>query len=571
MPLKRVKEILVLAVAALALSLPIFVHGPMYAGHDTREHIAFGESFAEQFWQGDLDPRWLMNMNHGLGSASFFVYPPFPSYVYALLLPLAPVIHANAFSLGEYLCLFTSGLCAFLWMTTIATTRVSLIAATLYMLLPYHLAIDFYRRDALSECWALAWMPLVLYFTTQVVRKKRYAVTGLALAYALLIVSHLVSVAILSALPLLFALVIAERGQKPRAFLTVVGGLALGIMVAAAYLVPAFANAKYFPVSRLDIPIDNGPHGDLLDFGWDLLTRHTAKSGFVRAVSLATVDTILFVALCGFIALKKGPRSRRGHALLWLAVCPIPIFLMSGPSQWIWKAVPPLANAVQFPWRLEVVLCIAALPLAAFLLTDVMQLPARSRVSILVVVGFFAATWLGGYADAVKQLTRDSNNAGSNGKVYDGWFAAWTPTGTGLASALESAELPPARFPPGQGTAQVSLWRPRRIEVLTECDVCGPLIVNQLYYPKWKAELVPGGQPLLVEPVLPQGLLEVQVPPGRHQVLLELPRVLDEQIGTWLSAIGLFVCIALFIASSAAKRKRPPQMPVSARGTSLSS
>jgi len=572
MPLKRVKEILVLAVAALALSLPIFIHGPMYSGHDTKEHLAFGTYFAEQFWQGDLYPRWLLNMNHGLGSASFFVYPPFPSYVYALLLPLAHFVHANAFCLGEYLCLFASGLGAFLWMTTIASRRISLIAATLYMLLPYHLAIDFYRRDALSECWALAWMPLVLYFTTQAVQKKRYAVAGLALAYALLIVSHLISVAILSALPLLLALTIAERGRKARALFIVMGGLALGTVVAAAYLVPAFANARYFPVSKLDIPIDNGPHGDLLDVGWDLFTRHSAKSGFVHAVSLVTVDTVAFIALCGFIALKKGPRSRRGRAWLWLAVCPIPIFLMLGTSQWLWKAFPALASAVQFPFRFGVVLCIAALPLAAFLLTDVMQLPARSRVGVLIVVGLFAMTWLGGYVDAVKQLTRDGNDAGSEWRVYDGWFAAWTPSGTDLASALESAALPPARFPAGQGTAQVLLWKPRHIEVLTECDVCGPLIVNQLYYPKWKAQLSPEGKLLPIEPVLPQGLLKVQVPPGRHQILLNLPRGLDEQIGAWMSAMGILVCIVLLIASFVgSKRTRLPGIPGSGRGATLPS
>jgi hypothetical protein len=426
------------------------------------------------------------------------------------------------------------------------------------MLLPYHLTIDFYRRDALSECWALAWMPLVLYCTTQVVRKRRYAVAGLALAYALLIVSHLVSVVILSALPLLLALVIAERGRKTRALLTVVGGLVLGTMVASAYLVPAFANAKYFPVSRLDIPIDNGPRGNLLDFGWGLFAGHSGKSGFVHAISLATIDTVLFLLFCGFIALKKGPPSRRKQALLWLAVCPIPIFLMSGASQWLWKAIPALANAIQFPWRLDVVLCIAALPLAAFLLTDLGQWPVGSRVGALVVVGLFAATWLAGYVEAVRQLNREPAGAESAWKVYDGWFAAWTPPGTDLIRALKASAEPPARFPAGRDTAQVLLWKPRRIEVQTECEPCGSLIVNQFYYPTWKAQLLPEGTPLPVGRALPQGLLEVRVPPGRHEVLLELPRGRDEQIGSWMSATGILICIALFIAG--ARRERRPEM-----------
>src|SRR5580704_13152933 len=112
MRLKWVKEILLLAAVALVLSLPILVRGPMPSAHDTAEHMDFGKHFAEQFWQGDLYPRWLLNMHHGLGSPTFFIFPPFPSYVYALLLPVAKIIRVDALSLDEYLCLLTSGLCA---------------------------------------------------------------------------------------------------------------------------------------------------------------------------------------------------------------------------------------------------------------------------------------------------------------------------------------------------------------------------------------------------------------------------------------------------------------------------
>jgi hypothetical protein len=547
-----VKEFLVLAAAALVLSLPLFVHGPMLAAHDTKEHLGFGECFADQFWQGDLYPHWLLNLNHGLGSPSFFIYPPFPSLVYAFLLSVERVLHVNAFTLGEYLCLLTSGLSAFLWMTTIAGKRVSLVVAVIYMLLPYHLAVDFYRRDALSECWGLAWMPLVLFFTTQVVRKKRFAVVGLALSYALLIFSHFVSVLILSALPLLLVLVIAERGRKTKAVLTVIGGLVLGAIVSAAYLLPAFANAKYFPVAMLDIPINNGPNGDLLAFGWDLFTGRSGKNQYVQAESLAAVSTVAFIAFCGFMALKKGPRSRRGQTWLWLTVCPIPLFLMSGPSQWVWNTFPMLADAIQFPSRFSVVLCVAALPLAAFLLTDLAQRPARSKLGLLVIVSLFAASWFGAYVYAVKRLTRIPDDTVSKYSVHDGWYAAWTPRGTDLVSAIEASVGPRVRFLSGKGSAAVLLWKARHIEVQTDCDQCGPadelLIVSQFYYPKWQARLVPDGTSLPIEPVLPQGLIQVQVPPGHQQIRLEIPRGLDEQIGNWLSALGVLVCGALFVS-----------------------
>ena len=558
MPLKRVKALLVLAAAAAVLSLPVLAHGPLLSGHDTKEHINFGRYFAEQFWQGELYPRWLLNMNYGLGSASLFVYPPFPSYVYALLVPVARITHLNALSLGIFLCLLTSGVCSFLWMTTMASRRVSVAAAVLYMLLPYHLTIDAYRRGAVSECWALAWMPLVLYFTVQVVRKRRYAIPSLALSYALLIVSHLVSVLILSALPFLLALTMAERGRKAKAVCTVIAGLALGTTVSGAYLVPALANARYFPVSRLEIPIDTGPLGNLLAYGWGLWTSHSGKSGFLQAVSLTTVDTAIFIAFCGFLAWKKGPRERRAEILLWLAVCPVPLFLMSDASVGLWNALPALASAVQFPWRFGVVLCIAALPLAAFLLTVAIESPGRSRMVIFVITALFAATWFAGYVDVVRHLARDQGEPGSKLGIYDGWFASWTARGMDQQSALEAAKGPAARFLTGDGTAMIVAWKPRHIEVQTDCAACGPLVVKRLYYPRWRAWLVPRGEPLSVAPVLPQGLLAMQAPPGRQQVLLEIPRSLDEQIGDWLSALGLITCGALGASRFLRDRPRLP-------------
>jgi hypothetical protein len=546
MLLKRGTAIITVAAAAAVLTLPILVRGPVFFGHDTREHMEFGTQFAGQFWQGDLYPRWLPGMNYGLGSASFFIYPPFPSLVYALLQPVARVAHLDTFSLGEYLCLLASGLTAFLWMTTMAGRRVALMAAAIYMLLPYHLAIDFYWRGALSECWALAWMPLVLYFTTRAVQQKRYATAGLALTYALLIVSHLVSVFLFSALPLLLVLTIAARGRRARALLTVAGCLALGAAIAGAYLLPAIANVKYFPVSRLEIPIDASAQGNLLVYGWELLRRHGAKAGFLRAVSLATVDTTLFLALCGFVALKKGQPGRRGQVLLWLGVCPIPLLLMSGLSERLWNAFPILASAVQFPWRLDVVLCIAALPLTAFLLTDLGGLTARAKIGVLMAVVLFAATWLGGYADVVKRLAQDGNHAGTGAEgsamnIHDGWFASWTPRGMDQASALAASARPEASFPDGRGTATVLLSKPRHIEVLTDCAACGPLVIRQLDYPKWRARLA-SGEPLPVEPALPQGLIAVVAPPGRQRIVVEMPRGLDEKMGDWLSGLGVLVC-----------------------------
>jgi hypothetical protein len=544
---------LTICVTALVLSIPFFVRGPLLSAHDTRQHIHFGEHFAEQFWQGEFYPRWLLNMNHGLGSPSLFIYPPFPSYVYALLLPVAAFIHMDAYVAGAYLCLLTSGLCAFLWIRTMADERVSCIVAMIYMFFPYHLTIDFFLRGALPECWALAWLPLVLYFTTQAAKMRRGAVAGLAFAFALLIVSHLISVLIASALPILLAITVAERGKRARALIPVVGGLALGAGISAAYLVPALVSAKYFPVSRLDYLTDWSIRSHLLSFGMGLLT---GPSVFIRAASLATADMALFIAFCALVTWKNGSRNRQRQTLMWLAICAVSLFFMLTPSFRFWKALPLLTSAIQFPWRLDILLCIAALPLSAFLLTDLYR-KTRFRVHVIAIVALFAGTWLAGYVACLNRYAVPPYYTGAVNE-QDGWFSAWTPFGMNQASALQASEGPRARFISGRGSVAVLSWKPRQIRMRTECDSCGPLMISQFYYPKWQAKLIPDGRVLDVGPALPQGLLEVQVPPGQHQVLMEIPRQVDEEVGNSMSALSVVAMVAI-LAFSLARARCPPR------------
>ena len=163
--LTKVAPILALFLVSAVLGLPMLLHGPLVDGHDAYEHLNFIKHFSEQFWQGDFYPRWLIDMNTKLGSASYFVYPPLPAYVCVLLEPAARILHFNAFNVAAWLPLFGSGIAALMWLQGFVDKRVAAACAALYMLMPYHLAINFYSRCDIPECWAFVWMPLILYFT----------------------------------------------------------------------------------------------------------------------------------------------------------------------------------------------------------------------------------------------------------------------------------------------------------------------------------------------------------------------------------------------------------------------
>jgi len=544
LPTRRVaggyQPICVLAVCAVLLALPMLLYGPMPAGHDTYEHLNFTRHFAKQFWDGELSPRWLLNMNHGLGSPTFFVYPPLPSYVYALLEPVGEALHFSAFNVMALLALFASGVAAYLWIGTgaIASRGIALFVAVLYMLMPYHLAADFYRRTALPECWALVWMPLVLYFATQITKAKRGAVVALAVAYCLLLLSHPVSAFIFSLIPVLVAVTLAAPDRKLESALSVGGGMLLGIGLAGFYFLPALFHAKYFPVSRLGL----GLVYNLLPFDKTMLH----SGGYVRALSLNVIDMAALIALSAVVAWPSALPEQRKQIGLWVSVSVAAILLMSHSSTPLWRRFPWLLDGIQFPWRLNILLCIAALPVIAIFLSQ-LSWPLEARRALAMAFGLLLVmTWLIPYWNVVNDYSR-SPTAFTTDPVSesDGWFKAWQAPGTDSASALQASLGPQVKFVSGSGAVNVRHWKPRDLEFETYSETGGAVRINQFYYPAWTAQLVGEARPLDLEAALPSGLLQVQVPPGHQAVRMEIPVGRAEHLGRWLSLLCVLLCVVL--------------------------
>jgi hypothetical protein len=528
----------VLGVAALVFALPMLIHGPMLRGDDTYEHVNYCHHFSEQFWAGEWYPRWLTGMCHGLGSPTLFVYPPLPSYVYAILEPVGRVCHFDAFTMGEFLALFGSGICSFLWLTTMASQRVALAGAVLYMLMPYHLALDFYRRTALSECWALVWIPLVLYFCARLIKPKPHFSVGLAVAYAMLILSHLVSVFIVSLIPLAAAVVFSPRGHKLKSVFYTGAGMLLGIGLSCFYFLSALSHAKYFPVSRMRLW--SYVEGHLLNVG-KLLDKGT--DGFIRLMTLTVVDMLAVCILCSVFVLAKGQsRSKRG-ALFWLMICVIPVLLMHGRSAKIWHLCPPLFAAVQYPWRFNIVLCIAALPILAIFLSEISRVRPLFQALLFVLLCVLLTPWLLSYTSIWARYRVETPRQMTSVDDDDGWFLAWTVPGIDDASALRASAGPQLTFLGGAGSANVLLWKPRHIEFQTNSSTGGHVIINQFYYPAWRAS--GDNQAIQVGAKTPEGLLEVSVPPGLQRVRLEIPISPAERIGRWISGLCVLLSLAL--------------------------
>ena len=536
-----IRNLLVLAAVAVVLALPMLLYGPMLHGYDTREHLSYSRHFSEQFWAGELYPRWLIGIHHGLGSPSLFVYPPLPTYVDALLEPPARLFHYYSFRMGEYLALFVSGVGALLWLSTMANQRLALAGSLFYMMMPYHLALDYFRKSALAECWALAWMPFVLYFTAKIVTRRKPAdLVGLAVAYAFMILSHLVSVFIFSSIPLAVALVFSPRGEKLKSAFRVATAMTLGTGLSCFYFISALAHAKNFPVSRLPL--------------WHLLPHYilslnvlldSSYDSFVRATYFSVLDMVALGLVCGAVVLAKRETKSRSSILFWLAVCAIPTFLMLGISLPVWNAFPLLFAAVQFPFRFSIVLCIALAAMLTAFLAEFSGLPRPSRVLSFILVVICLVPFLVSYGGVWRSYLRETEPPRRVVNEGDGWFYSWTPLGTDESKALQDSTGPKIRFLTGTGTADLLLWKPRQIEFQTDSSTGGWVMVNQFYYPAWRAVSNDSSTVLETKAVMPEGLLELQIPPGHQHIRLEIPVGSAERVGAWISAFCVLLCVVM--------------------------
>jgi hypothetical protein len=295
-----------------------------------------------------------------------------------------------------------------------------LLGAAFYMAAPYHL-LDFARRGALAEFTAIALLPLVAIGIRRAVQ-GRPAI--LAVGYAMLIMTHL-PIALLASLFLIPMVGIMEGGASKAGIARLAGGLALGIGIAAAYLLPALLLQPFTA-----IPTMQGA-ALLRPANWTIATF--VRGGIPALLLLAAIGLALIVSVAILLA-----RRRDAWGLFALGTLALGLGLF--PPVWL---LPPLDH-VQFPWRIlslaefGTAVLIARSPLARPQLLLACFLPFL--LSTLVLVPSLAAigtthsdatrqmqTLLSRHPDVVEYLPAGHGESGGSQSVWALALAARTP------------------------------------------------------------------------------------------------------------------------------------------------
>ncbi len=541
--------------ACLAL-LTSFLFGPPL-GDSLANNLVWLRSFDAAIWRGEIYPRWLPELWFGSGSPDFFFYGPLPFWISSIMgrticwsCDVGGILNA-----GGFIILALSGITYFAFARRFFAKEWALVAAGFYMVLPYHLTIDWGLRQAIGEFAAISILPLLAYFLIGLFKAERYAGIGFALSLMALIFCHLPSVVIcaflLIPMALYYGLSKTQNSSEATWFFCRCAGYGFfGIGLAALYWLPAFSLLPQVASQTLWV--------NYYDWSRWMLFDGQPKFSEVLIVLLQAWLLIVTGLSAVFIFLNRQINEKFVWAILPLLIG----WIFMTPLSWpLWKGLPFL-QAIQFPWRFMMV-AEFGLPLV------VAALIPKTRSALTAIC--FGVALLGGangYFGYELAKIFGSPQAKVDGMTAD-YLSAWEYLPNTAYAPIEKIikgnrgalradwSANPSEFAtivakPSDAQTAIQSLTSRHLIVDVEANVPTQLIVHQFYWPLWQAHDLATGQEIKLSPESKFGLIQFDVAVGKSKIELKLVPSWPEKIGI---AVSIFSAVFLIVIGLWFRRK----------------
>lgn len=522
-----------------------------------RYNLVWTDQFVGQVRAGDPYPRWLPDSWAGLGSPTFYIYPPLyfwaAAVVDGLSLGTLPVTHLVPVT--SFLILALSGAAMHLWLKRQGSGRFSLAGAILYVAAPYHLN-DIYARGALAEATVYAVLPIVMLAFRRLGCGRRHALLPASASYAALILAHPPSALIVSLFvlaPFVLFRAATAAGGKRRLLAESAAAVLLGVGLSSFYLIPALRLMEFVSQDAFFGPF----YRPETWFVWN-------AANWPRTSPMAW--SLLVCAIAVPLFLQSMIQARRDHAvepLFWCGVGLFSVVMALGLLPFLWEI--PFLDRVQFPYRFLLITEFATItavagsmprlraPLAA-LATVVWAF--ASGLAILVMSSVTASVDPAGKAQKVAQILSDRRDAPEYLPAsYE--IAFGSEPGVPESDAVELPDVPEAALFPARGAASELRGRDGSARLEVRSAVPATLTLRRHYFPHWR--VTDGNGRKIAARESPEGLLSWAVPAGTSRFFVGHGPAPGERMGLLVSmgAVLLLVCAA-FVLQRSARRVQGP-------------
>ncbi len=518
--------LLAVMAASLIVVLPFIVWGNP-SGHDFEFHMNSWMEVVAQWKQGVIYPGWAGLAHYGYGEARFIFYPPISWTLGAILgavLPW-PIVPATYI----WVALTLSGCTMFLLGRTWLSRNDAIFAAVFYAVNPYNLVIV-YWRSAFAELLAGALLPLLALFLWQM-GSGRKVVISLALIVAAAWLTNIPAAVMVTYSLGLLAIILAIGRRSPGMAGRGLFAVAIGMALAAFYLLPAIYEQRWVNISQVLSPgvrpTDNFLFTNIHDPDHDRFNLLVSLVAFSEITAFAGA-VVLF-------RLKKLSQSVGSYFVLWGLAS---VLIMFSFSLFAWKYFPEL-KFVQLPWRW--LLCLNV-PLALFLAAGWRRWTMRVLMYavFLAMLAFVAhrvqQAWWDNTSDIVEMLDNQQTGQG-----YEG-TDEYVPASSDGYDIAQDAPLVVAK---GAGPAQISVqqWEAQSKLFTVEASLPSKLYLRLFNYPAWKVKV--NGRVIPAETFAGTGQMVIPVQAGTNRVRITFARTWDRMIGMLISLLTAFL-LAIF-------------------------
>jgi len=518
--------------------------------HDGVIHLLNLAEYERCVDDGEFPCRWAANRGRGYGLPVFNFYPPLP-YSLALVFIKLGCSHFVALKVVFFLAMLLGNIGALCLARMLLGGAASTLAATLCTLAPY-LALNVFVRGALAETWGYAWVPWVFagsYAIAKVELPKFWQLLAFALAWAGLLLSHLLTVAMLVLPYAAWLLWLCVRFGWARVWRPMLVTHLVAAGLSAFFVLPSVILKRATQDYAL---IESGFdfHNNFLSTAKILFGLVPWGYGYFRdpggmSVRLGPLYWGLIVIGACTVLYRRRTRSDNPPHLhfFWFAVGLglFGLWMASRTSQPLWDILPFLAY-VQFPWRF-IGLSTLALAIAAGFVLDLIPsvnfrlaaLGALIVATLTMHLDYFR--W--GSKESIGQtaLTNPRTSAdyipGSfdflprfvQREVFEGLFA------TPIPSAVEVEE-------PSGMVIRDMRKRSHSVAFATQAKSATRVRVNQLDFPGWTVHI--DGR-TVAKSTRGDALARVGfvVPKGSHRVEVRLERTAIQTSSLVLSIVTL--------------------------------
>lgn len=519
--LSRFIPIITLIVATIFVTLPLSQQG-WFDVHDPTA-VARLSMLKSTLGEGQIPAAWNNMLNNGFGYPLFLYYAPLVTYFSALISLATPTL-----ILAIKLTLLSCVVLSLLGMYTLTKKYGrynALLATVCYAVLPYH-ALTIYVRGAFAEVMVWTLLPWVIYYWTNPISTRKQILAP-SLITAAFLLSHNTVVWFILPILILIIIFLQKRVDRPRSVLA----LALSFLLTSFATLPIIFEQSFVQVARVATQTKLSDH--FLNFTqlW-----HSAW-GYGGSAPMGESDGMSFmlgkfplVLLALSLFRTIATRSLSRYKFIVFLITFGFAYATTINSQWLWNIF-PLAEFIQFPWRLLLYATFGIAYMVAWLLPSEIEDLKGSTITVILSIlliyfssPFFQPQEIRNYDDRTF-LSKPTLATVAKDKIPE-YLPTWMP-----------------QFPESESSDGLTRSS-TRVTGQIENKLVQTLTIQTAYMPHWKLNL--NGYPTDIVPN-PDGTIRTHapVPPGTYAVDLTWQQTPVEKLGVVLSLVTLIVVLGL--------------------------